>query len=195
MRIISGAYGGRPLKAVTGQDTRPTSDRLKETIFNIIGPYFKGGNVLDLYAGSGALGIEAVSRGMDSAVLVDASPAAIRVISENIAITKEAFKFEALKSKAHYALATLASRNEKFKLVFLDPPYAEEIIEEDIQLLVEKDLLDEVALIVCEVGKTTDLPDEIAGLQVWDRRKYRNKKIVMYQKLAETNEPVEGDIQ
>lgn len=188
MRIISGTYGGRPLKALAGTNTRPTSDRLKETIFNIIGPYFKGGNVLDLYAGSGALGIEAVSRGMDSAVLVDTNPAAIKIITENIKITKEAFKFETLKAQAHYALATLASRNEKFKLIFLDPPYEKETVEEDIQLLVEKDLLDEVALIVCEVGKMTDLPDEIAGLQVWDRRNYRNKKIVIYQKLPKTTE-------
>lgn len=188
MRIIAGTYGGRPLKALAGNNTRPTSDRLKETVFNIIGPYFKGGNVLDLYAGSGALGIEAVSRGMDSAILVDSNPAAIRVIKENIEVTKEAFKFETLKAQAHYALTTLASRNEKFKLVFLDPPYDEETVETDIQLLVERDLLAEVALIVCEVGKTTDLPDEIEGLQVWDRRKFRNKKIVIYQKLTKADE-------
>src|SRR5690625_653038 len=71
MRIISGTYGGRSLESLPGRNTRPTGDKLEETMFNIIGPYFSGGKVLDLYAGSGALGIEAVSRGMDEAVLVD----------------------------------------------------------------------------------------------------------------------------
>lgn len=184
MRIISGNYGGRPLETLYGQNTRPTSDRLKETIFNIIGPYFKGGNVLDLYAGTGALGIEAVSRGMDKAILVDSNKEAIQVISENIKITKEEFKFEILKSKANYALSTLASRNEKFTLVFLDPPYADQRVEENIRELVKKDLLADVAVIVCEVGKYTELADEIEEIKLWDQRKYRNKKIVIYQKLT-----------
>lgn len=187
MRIISGDYGGRFLKTLAGQNTRPTSDRLKETLFNIIGPYFSGGKVLDLYAGSGALGIEAVSRGMDSAVLVDSSKEAIQIISENIKVTKEASKFESIHSKAGYALTTLASRQEKFSLIFLDPPYGEEEIVNDIRLLVEKDLLAEIAVIVCEVGKKTDLPEEIAGIERWDARDYRNKKIVIYQKQTNTN--------
>lgn len=184
MRIISGDYGGRPLKTLFGQNTRPTSDRLKETMFNIIGPYFKGGDVLDLYAGTGALGIEAVSRGMDKAILVDSNTEAIQVISENIKITKEDYKFETLKSKANYALNTLASRNEKFTLVFLDPPYADQRVEENIRELVKKDLLADVSLIVCEVGKHTELADEIEEIKLWDQREYRNKKIVIYQKLT-----------
>lgn len=187
MRIISGDYGGRFLKTLAGQNTRPTSDRLKETLFNIIGPYFSGGKVLDLYAGSGALGIEAVSRGMDSAVLVDSSKEAIQIISENIKVTKETSKFESIHSKADYALMTLASRQEKFSLIFLDPPYGEEEIVKDIRSLVEKDLLADVAVIVCEVGKKTDLPAEIEGIERWDARDYRNKKIVIYQKQTNTN--------
>src|SRR5690625_1803012 len=92
MRIISGTYGGRRLESLPGRNTRPTGDKLKETMFNIIGPYFSGGKVLDLYAGSGALGIEAVSRGMDEAVLVDNNHTAIdrkrtRLNSSHVAIS------------------------------------------------------------------------------------------------------------
>src|SRR5699024_10406332 len=104
MRIISGTYGGRPLESLPGQNTRPTGDKLKETLFNIIGPYFSGGKVLDLYAGSGALGIEAVSRGMDEAVLVDNNHTAVNVIKENINITKESFKFDVLNTYSDASL-------------------------------------------------------------------------------------------
>lgn len=183
MRIISGNYGGRSLKTLEGLNTRPTSDRLKETIFNIIGPYFKGGLVLDLYAGTGALGIEAVSRGMDKAILIDSNRKAKQIILENIEITKEKEKFELIYSKADYALETLANRREKFTLIFLDPPYAEQKVEKDIELIVENNLLADVALIVCEVGISVELPNKIEGIELWDQRKYKNKKIAIYQKL------------
>lgn len=185
MRIISGDYGGRPLESLPGQETRPTSDQLKETVFNIIGPYFKGGKVLDLYAGTGALGIEAVSRGMDQAILIDSNKEAINIISKNIKMTKEEYKFESIHSKAHYALNILASRDEKFSLVFLDPPYLEEKVAEDIHQLVEKKLLADTSVLVCEVGKDVVLPEEIGKVKKWDQRDYRNKIIVIYQKLNE----------
>lgn len=184
MRIISGDYGGRPLQTLEGRNTRPTSDRLKETIFNIIGPNFRGGLVLDLYAGTGSLGIEAVSRGMDGAILVDSNREATEVITQNIAITKEEEKFEIIQSKASYALTNLAMRQKQFSLVFLDPPYAEQKIEEDIKNLAEKDLLADVAVIVCELSSDTELADEISAIKKWDEREYRNKKIVIYQKLT-----------
>lgn len=184
MRIISGDYGGRPLQTLSGSNTRPTSDRLKETIFNIIGPHFKGGLVLDLYAGTGSLGIEAVSRGMDGAILVDSNREATEIISQNIAVTKEEEKFEVIQSKASYALTNLAMRQKKFSLVFLDPPYAEQKIEEDIENLIKKDLLADVAVIVCELSSNIELADEILGIKKWDQREYRNKTIAIYQKLA-----------
>lgn len=183
MRIISGIYGGRPLKTLAGKNTRPTSDKLKETLFNIIGPYFTGGNVLDLYAGTGALGIEAVSRGMDKATLVDVNNEAMQVIVENIKMTREEFKFTTIKSKATNALNILASREEQYNLIFLDPPYGKQTIEADIQALIQKKLLADVALIVCEVAVDVELPDEIAGIQIWDQRSFGNKKIIIYQKI------------
>lgn len=185
MRVIAGTYGGRPLQSMPGENTRPTADKLKETLFNIIGPYFKGGNVLDLYAGTGALGIEAVSRGMDQAVLVDNNNDAVQVISENVEMTKELEKFDIMQSKARYALNTLASRDEKFHLIFLDPPYGEQTIQTDIEELVQKQLLADIAVIVCEVAIDVDLPNEIAGIELWDERDYGTKKLFIYREIKE----------
>ncbi|MER2180593.1 MAG: RsmD family RNA methyltransferase, partial [Desemzia incerta] len=109
MRVITGEYGGRRLKAVPGESTRPTTDKIKESLFNMIGPYFDGGNCLDLFAGSGGLAIEAVSRGMDKAVLIDKAPAAIKVIQENIAVTKEEEKFKVIRGDAARVIKNLKS--------------------------------------------------------------------------------------
>lgn len=184
MRIISGTYGGRPLESLPGHFTRPTGDKMKETLFNMIGPYFTGGKVLDLYAGSGALGIEAVSRGMDEAVLVDKSQSAIRIIKNNIEMTQEKFKFEALSTASDAALSQLANRHENFTLVFLDPPYEEQTVEEDIRKMIQLDLLNDVALIVCETASGETLPEEIEDVKVWQTRDFKNTKLTIYQKGA-----------
>lgn len=184
MRIISGKYGGRPLESLPGDFTRPTGDKLKETLFNLIGPYFSGGKVLDLYAGSGALGIEAVSRGMDEAVLVDKSRTAVDIIIENIDMTKEAAKFESLHTSSDAALSQLANRHEQFTLVFLDPPYKEQTIEQDIQKMIQQELLNDIALIVCETASDVTLPKEIGDVRIWQERAFKNTKLTIFQKGA-----------
>ncbi|EGV02830.1 conserved hypothetical protein 95 [Streptococcus infantis SK970] len=115
MKIVSGIYGGRPLKTLDGKTTRPTSDKVRGAIFNMIGPYFEGGRVLDLYAGSGGLSIEAVSRGMSSAVLVEKDRRAQNIVAENIQMTKETFKFQLLKMESSRALEQVEG---VFDLVF-----------------------------------------------------------------------------
>ena len=119
MKIVSGIYGGRPLKTLDGKTTRPTSDKVRGAIFNMIGPYFEGGRVLDLYAGSGGLSIEAVSRGMSSAVLVEKDRRAQTIVAENIRMTKETSKFQLLKMESSRALE---QADGVFDLIFLDPP-------------------------------------------------------------------------
>ena len=137
MKIVSGIYGGRPLKTLEGKTTRPTSDKVRGAIFNMIGPYFEGGRVLDLYAGSGGLSIEAVSRGMSSAVLVERDRKAQAIVAENIQMTKEVGKFQLLKMDAERALEQVSG---EFDLIFLDPPYAKEQIVADIEKMDEKEL-------------------------------------------------------
>lgn len=163
MRVVSGNYGGRPLKTLAGKTTRPTTDKVKGAIFNMIGPYFDGGRVLDLFAGSGSLAIEAVSRGMDHALLVEKDRAAQQVILENIKMTKEPEKFQLLKMSAERVLTNLS---ESFDLVLLDPPYAKEQIVENLELLQEKNLLTEKVIVVCETDKEVELPDKIGKLEL-----------------------------
>lgn len=177
MRIISGDYGGRPLKTLPGKTTRPTSDKVRGAIFNMIGPYFTGGRVLDLFAGSGGLSIEAISRGMTQAVLVERDRQAQAIIRENIAMTKEATKFQLLPMEARQALERVQGA---FDLVFLDPPYAKETIVETVTDLCQKHLLAEEVMVVCEVDKEVQLPEEVADLGIWKEKIYGISKVVVY---------------
>ena len=146
-------------------------------MFNMIGPYFDGGRVLDLYAGSGGLSIEAVSRGMEQAVLVEKDRRAQGIIASNIQMTKESYKFQLLKMEAHQALGQLQGA---FDLIFLDPPYAKEQIVADIEALAERGLLGEEVMVVCETDKAVDLPEEIACLGIWKEKIYGISKVTVY---------------
>jgi len=139
MRVIAGAYKGRALKSVPGTNTRPTSDKIKESAFHQLGPFFEGGNCLDLFAGSGALGIEAMSRGMEKVVFVERSASAIRVIRKNVAKLEMEEKCEIYRNDAFRALKILAKRKVPFDLVILDPPYGQ---KEYNKLMEQIDLLD-----------------------------------------------------
>ena len=177
MKIVSGIYGGRPLKTLEGKTTRPTSDKVRGAVFNMIGPYFEGGRVLDLYAGSGGLSIEAVSRGMSSAVLVERERKAQAVIAENINMTKEISKFQLLKMEADRALEQVGGT---FDLVFLDPPYAKEQIVADIEKMAERNLFSQEIMVVCETDKSVELPEEIACLGIWKEKIYGISKVTVY---------------
>ena len=143
----------------------------------MIGPYFEGGRVLDLYAGSGGLSIEAVSRGMSSAVLVERDRKAQAVVAENIQMTKEASKFQLLKMEADRALEQVGGT---FDLVFLDPPYAKEQIVADIEKMAERNLFSQEIMVVCETDKSVELPEEIACLGIWKEKVYGISKVTVY---------------
>ncbi len=143
----------------------------------MIGPYFEGGRVLDLYAGSGGLSIEAVSRGMSSAVLVERDRKAQAIVAENIQMTKEAGKFELLKMDAERALEQVSG---EFDLIFLDPPYAKEQIVADIERMAERELFSEDVMVVCETDKAVELPEEIACLGIWKEKIYGISKVTVY---------------
>ncbi len=143
----------------------------------MIGPYFEGGRVLDLYAGSGGLSIEAVSRGMSSAVLVERDRKAQTIIAENIQMTKEVGKFQLLKMDAERALEQVSG---EFDLIFLDPPYAKEQIVADIEKMAERELFSEDVMVVCETDKAVELPEEIACLGIWKEKIYGISKVTVY---------------
>ena len=143
----------------------------------MIGPYFERGRVLDLYAGSGGLSIEAVSRGMSSAVLVERDRKAQAIVAENIQMTKEVGKFQLLKMDAERALEQVSG---EFDLIFLDPPYAKEQIVADIEKMAERALFSEDVMVVCETDKAVELPEEIACLGIWKEKIYGISKVTVY---------------
>ena len=161
MRVITGSARGAKLKTLEGLATRPTSDRVKEAIFNIIQFDIQGRRVLDLFGGSGQLAIEALSRGADYAVIVDQSAEAVKVIKDNLKKTK--FDQQASVFQMDY-LRYLSTAREKFDLIFLDPPYAEKSLENALQKISEIDILSEGGIIICERPKDKAMPPEVGGL-------------------------------
>jgi 16S rRNA (guanine(966)-N(2))-methyltransferase RsmD len=172
MRIIAGEFGSLKIQAVAGEGTRPTLDKTKEAIFSMIEPIVNDGNVLDLYAGSGALGIEAVSRGLRHAFLVDKSREAYRTIKVNVLTTKHPERFTIIHASANLFLD---SNQEKFSLVFLDPPYAKQQIANDINKL--NDSLEPDALIVVESSRDVDLSGISESFELIKEKDYRDTKI------------------
>lgn len=184
MRVISGEYGSRRLKAVPGNNTRPTTDKIKEGMFNLLGGYFDGGRVLDLYGGSGALAIEAVSRGMDEAVITEKNRQAVQTIRDNVAITKEEDKFTILQGDNRASLKKYKSTHADFSfdLIFIDPPYRNQTIETDIQWLEEAGLLNEGTLIVCESDDQTVLPQNMRDWEKIKEKHYGQSFVRLYQR-------------
>ena len=180
MRVVAGEYRGRKLSAVPGMVTRPTTDKVKEALFNIIGPYFDGGVSLDLFAGSGGLSIEGVSRGITEAVLIDRQYAAIKTIKKNIATTKQPERFRVYKQDAQKALKLLAAHAEHFDLVYLDPPYAKQKIVADLNQMADLDLLNPGAVIVAETNQEANLPADLPGFELVRRQDYGITVLTIY---------------
>ncbi|MDR1521948.1 MAG: 16S rRNA (guanine(966)-N(2))-methyltransferase RsmD [Streptococcaceae bacterium] len=172
MRIISGKFCGKRLKSLAGDITRPTTDKVKESLFNIIGPYFDGGACLDLFAGSGALGIEAVSRGMSYAVLVERNFKAMQVIKSNVELIGAKDCFKLIKKNATAALSALVSLNLRFDLIFLDPPYKQQEIESQLEKLQNLHLLTKNVLIVAKTASKVRLPQRVRKLTQYRKQVY-----------------------
>ncbi|WP_077211414.1 16S rRNA (guanine(966)-N(2))-methyltransferase RsmD [Bacillus dakarensis] len=165
MRVVSGKYKGKSLKAVPGNSTRPTTDKVKEAIFNIIGPYFDGGICLDLFAGSGGLGIEAISRGVEKAIFVDRDGKAIGTIRDNIKTCSLEDVTEVYRNDAARALKAIIKRELAFDYIFLDPPYAKQQLKDILETVDSHSLLKENGVIVCEHGTDVKLPAVVGRLQ------------------------------
>lgn len=140
-------------------------------------PTLKGDESWTFYAGSGGLSIEAVSRGMSNAVLVERGRKAQTIVAENIQMTKEIGKFQLLKMDAERALERVSG---EFDLVFLDPPYTKEQIVADIEKMAERELFSEDVMVVCETDKAVELPEEIACLGIWKEKIYGISKVTVY---------------
>lgn len=175
MRIIAGAAGGRNIVAPKGIDTRPTQDRVRESLFSILGPGLDQSYVLDLFAGSGALGLEALSRGAAYAVFVDKARAAQEAVLRNIEALGVSEHAKLLRSDWRAAIRTLEGNGMAFDLVFLDPPYKMADADELLEVLGTGRLLRPGALIVYEHAKKT--PPHAAHFDVRDTRHYGDTAI------------------
>lgn len=182
MRIIAGEFSSRKIIAPKGEHTRPTLDKVREAVFSSLGGMFYGGDFLDLYGGSGANALEALSRGMNKAIIVDIDAHAIEAIKENIKNLQLENRTQVLKMKDTIALKCCADENMQFMVVYLDPPYAKQKNEKILQLLEEYHLLVDGAIVVIESSKDDIFKDEIGTLHKVKEIIYGTAKITYYKK-------------
>ena len=155
MRIISGSARGRKLKEPQGLDTRPTTDKVKESLFNIIQFELEGRRVLDLFAGTGQLGLEALSRGAEHCTFVDRRQEAAALVRENIGLCRFEDRAQVVQEEAQ---AFLRACRERFDVVFLDPPYKTDLLDQCVEKITRFDILREHGIIVCESGADQSVP-------------------------------------
>lgn len=174
MRVISGIARGTKLYTLEGENTRPTLDRVKEALFNIIQFKLPNAVVLDLFAGSGALGIESLSRGANKVYFCDCSKDAVNIINKNLDKTRFKEKSKLYKLKYEEALIKMKNENIKFDIVFLDPPYKTDYIKRSLEKILEYDLIKEDTLLVLETDEDERILKEIKNtvLDIYDVRKY-----------------------
>jgi len=176
MRIISGKAKGTKLYTLEGDSTRPTLDRVKEPLFSIIQTHIFDAYVLDLFSGSGALGLEALSRGACKAVLCDNSKKAMSIIKQNVEKTKFEEQTQLLNMDYKIVLEKLKNDKVKFDLIFLDPPYRGNYLYDSIKKIFENDLLDGEGIIIAETDEDIDLSD--INCCIYDIRKYGRVKLI-----------------
>ncbi len=181
MRVIAGKYKGRKLNTPSNYDIRPTGDKVKEAMFSILSNHIYGSRVLDLFSGTGSLGIEALSRGADYCTFADSSGESISLIKDNIAHCKIEEENRVLQGDYRRILGALTARvtegtEEPFDIIILDPPYNTEMLDEAFEMIGAGGLLAKDGVIVAEHRKEEKLPDELHG---FTREKYRRYGVVI----------------
>ena len=183
MRIISGSRRGHKLHEFEGYDVRPTTDRVKESIFNLIQNYIPSSRVLDMFAGSGALSFEALSRGAIYAVLVDCDRKSVELIKKNV----HELKFEDIcEVKEASCFSYVKNCDERFDIIFLDPPYNKGLIEPALEAISQYGLLSDTGIVLLE-SDNTDFKSDFPGLSMVKQRRYGRTFVTIY-KRAEVEE-------
>ena len=184
MRIIAGSARGATFDAPQGRDTRPTLDRVRENVFNILQMKVREARVLDLFSGSGAMAFEAISRGAASAVLVDVDRAANQIERRNADKLRMQDRCRILHCDWQQAVRQLTAQNEKFDLVFLDPPYAGPLMDESLKAIAEIDIVSENGIIVCESSLDKEMPELPAPYEKGREYRYGKIKVTIYRRKA-----------
>lgn len=181
MRVIAGSAKGHRLASLKGLHTRPTLDRVKESLFSVLATYLPGARVLDLFSGSGSLAIEALSRGAASAICVERSRDAVRVIHKNLEQTRLASKAEVWPSDVRAALRRLAKSERRFDLVFADPPYHAGLAPQVVADCAANDIVDADGLLVVEHGFEEELESSVENLTLIRLLTYGDTRVSIYQ--------------
>jgi len=181
LRVISGTLKGKKLFSVKGLSLRPTSDRVRESVFDILQGIIAGRRVLDLFAGTGAMGIEALSRGALAAVFIENHPSSLGALRRNLAACRLEGVSEILAKEAEEALRLLVARGEIFDFIFLDPPYGKGLARRAVGRLAASALLNPETLIVAEHSPVEEV-EEIFPLKRVDFRKYGSTRISFFRK-------------
>lgn len=180
MRIIGGKYRSRVLAEFEGENVRPTSDRVRESLFNILSLKTYGARVLDLFSGSGALGIESLSRGAKEVVFNDCAKASVAILKKNLNTLKIPVNGVEAKVLSNDYLVCLEQQREKFDIIFIDPPYRFDYGEKALEVIAKKGLLSENGIAVYERDRVFE--GEIAGLEKYDERKYGKTYLTFFQR-------------
>lgn len=178
MRVVAGIYGSRPLKSCKGDATRPTADKVKGAIFSSLGMQGTKGRMLDCYSGTGNMAIEALSRGMEHATMVDKDPQAVRIIKENV----RNLKIKNCDIHQGSIFSILPKLSLPYDLVFMDPPYAKEQNVELMEKLEEYHLINEGGMVVIESLKEQTFPEQVFSLVKIKEKIYGITKITYYRK-------------
>lgn len=182
MRVIAGKARSIPLKTIEGQDTRPTTDRIKETLFNMLQNELADCFFVDLFSGSGGIGIEALSRGARKAVFVEKSPKATACIQENLLKTKLTDQAEVLSTDAVGAIFRLEGKGSA-DFIFMDPPYGQELEKQVLEALRGSSLVDEYTTIIIEADLKTELDyAEDLGYRIVKKKKYKTNQHVFLER-------------
>jgi 16S rRNA (guanine(966)-N(2))-methyltransferase RsmD len=187
MRIIGGKARGRRLKVPKGQSVRPTAARTKEALFNIIPHDLSGVKVLDLFAGTGNLTIEALSRGAAEAILVDSFSESGKAIRENLRRVHLSDRTKVWITPVSRALRLLARRGETFDLIFLDPPYEKGWVESTLKIIANGNLLRDSGIMIAEHSRREALEARYGALVLYDQRNYRDTLLSFFRKEAEAD--------
>lgn len=180
MRIIAGLAKGRKILSPEGMQTRPTLDRIKESIFNIIQNDVHGAVALDLFAGTGSLGLEAASRGAEFCYLIDKSPLTYPLLQKNIENLKFQDICKSINGDAYEVLKDFARKNIIFDLIFIDPPYLKDLIPPAVQIIDEDGLLKRDGLIVTKIDTSEVIYEGNENIILVDKRKYGNTTVCFY---------------
>ncbi len=186
MRIIAGTSRGRKLKAPPGLHTRPITDMIKEALFNVWGEGIVGANFLDLFAGSGSVGIEALSRGAAKAIFIDNDPAAVRIIRENLAHCGFKEGFGVYRQDVFRALNMLNDKREKFDYIYVDPPFTNDQIFDNILTAINNiDIISRFGIVVIRTQKNRNMADKLDKLERYRTNVYGESCLHYYRRYEE----------